>query len=75
MVMKWRLKWAGDLVRLEDSQIPKQALYAELLQNKWQQCKLRKWYKDCLIDTLNKVNVETSISENLRKAGLKTELK
>lgn len=54
----------GHLVHLDNNRLSKQALYGELVEGKCLQCKLHKHYKDCLKDTLKKVNIDTSVLED-----------
>ena len=61
MVMRQQLRWSGHVVRLEDSRLPKQALYGEMRHGKRLQSKPKKRYKDCLKETLKKtcINLES----------------
>lgn len=58
MIMKQQLRWSGHVVRLEDSRLPKQALYGEMAHSKRPQSKPKKRYKDCLKETLTKTCID-----------------
>ena len=47
-IIKNRMRWSGHIIRQEDTRLPKQVLYGELVANTRPPHKPRKRYKDCL---------------------------
>ena len=53
MIMLYRLRWSGHLVRLTDVRLPKQFLYGQLDQGKRLQGWTKRRYKDLLKESLS----------------------
>ena len=52
---------------MEDTRMPKQALFGELSQGKRPQCKPKQRYKYCLKDTQKKVRIDIDTWDDLAK--------
>ena len=64
MLMKHQVRWAGHLVRMDDSRIPKQLFYGKLSEGKRYQGGQKKRYKDSLKASLKSLQINTSTWEN-----------
>ena len=65
MIMQNQLRWAGHLVRLDDSRLPKQLFYSELAIGKRPQHKPRKRWRDSLKETLKSFDIPVDDWESL----------
>ena len=59
------MKWAGKLVRMPDTRLPKQVLYGELMQGKRPRHKPKLRFKDSLKHSLNLCNIDVKCWEDL----------
>ena len=57
LIIKHQLRWAGHLVRLDDSRIPKQLFYSELCLGKRKRCKPKMRFKDSIKLGLQKCSI------------------
>ena len=64
MLMKHHVRWAGHLVRMDDSRIPKQLFDGELSEGKRSQGGQKKRYTDSLKASLKTLQIDTSTWEN-----------
>ena len=55
-----QLRWAGHNVRMEDTRIPKQLFYGELVNGKRPRHKPKKRYKDCLKCNFKELDIDYS---------------
>ena len=65
VIHRYRLKWAGKLVRMPDTRLPKQVLYGELMQGKRPRHKPKLRFKDSLKHSLNLCNIDVKCWEDL----------
>ena len=65
LLMKAQLRWAGHIVRMDDSRIPKAVFYSELAAGRRSQGGQYKRYKDVLKATLKSCNISTTAWENI----------
>jgi Reverse transcriptase (RNA-dependent DNA polymerase) len=68
-ILKYRLRWLGHVVRLQDSRLPKQLLYGELLGSR-PPFKPRKRFKDGIKDALKKAKISLDTWEQLAQDRL-----
>ena len=68
-ILKYRLRWLGHVVRLQDSRLPKQLLYGELLGSR-PPCKPRKRFKDGIKDALKIAKISLDTWEQLAQDRL-----
>ena len=64
-VMRNQLRWAGHLVRLDDTRLPKQLFYSELRSGSRPQHKPKKRFKDSLKDSLRQFHIPVDEWESL----------
>lgn len=64
MIMKAQLRWAGHLVRMPDSRIPKQVFYSELEDGQRKQGRPKKRYRDCLKTSLTLADIDVQTWES-----------
>ena len=64
MLTKHQVRWAGHLVRMGDSRIPKQLFYGELSEGKRSQGGQEQRYKDSQKTSLKTLHIDTSTWEN-----------
>ena len=64
-VMKNQMRWAGHVVRMNDSRLPKQLFYGELSSGKRPPHKPRKRFQDNVKDNLKHMGLDTKEWENL----------
>jgi endonuclease/exonuclease/phosphatase family metal-dependent hydrolase len=64
-LMKHQLRWAGHVVRMSDSRIPKQLLFSQLKEGKRHQGGPKLRYKDSLKDLLKRCFIDPSRFETL----------
>ena len=57
-IMLNQLHWAGHLVRMEDTRIPKQIFYGEVVNGKRPRPKPKKRYKDCLKYNFKELDID-----------------
>jgi len=57
--------WCGHVICMDDTHIPKQKFYWQLLHVSWRQGRQYKWYKDCLKDTVKQCDITPSQLEML----------
>ena len=57
------MRWAGHLVRMEDTRLPKQLFYGELVNGKRPRWKPRKRFKDCLKFNLKELSIDDEVWE------------
>lgn len=65
IVTRNQLRWAGHLVRLDDSRLPKQLLYGELASGKRPQHKPKKRFKDSVKESLKHFSIPVDNWESL----------
>ena len=65
LLQKAQARWAGHMVRMSDSRIPKQLLYGELHQGKRTAGGQKKRFKDCLKVSLKNLGINTDTWEKL----------
>ena len=65
LLQKAQARWAGHVVRMPDSRLPKQLLYGELCQGKRSVGGQKKRFKDCLKASLNDLDINISSWEPL----------
>lgn len=65
LLLKAQARWAGHVVRMPDSRLPKQLLYGELCQGKRSVGGQKKRYKDCLKASLKGLGVDINTWETL----------
>ena len=64
LMQQHQVRWAGHLVRMDDSRIPKQLFYGKLSEVKRSQGGQKKRYKDSLKASRKQLQIDTSIWEN-----------
>ena len=69
--MQERLCWSGNIVRMEDTRIPKQLLFGELTTGKRPQHGVKRRYKDCLKSELKGTHINTDNWQELALNPLK----
>lgn len=57
MIVAIQLRWAGHVIRMEDSRLPKRIFYGELKTGKRPQFKPKKRFKDSLKENIKNVNI------------------
>ena len=65
LLQKAQVRWAGHVVRMEDSRLPKQLLYGELCEGKRSVGGQKKRYKDSLKASLKDMDISVSSWEQL----------
>ena len=65
LLQKAQARWAGHVVRIPDSRLPKQLLYGELCQGKRSVGGQKKRFKDCLKASLKSQNIDLNTWETL----------
>ena len=58
MLLKYKLRWAGHVSRMEDHRLPKAALYGELSTGHRDRGAPKKRFKDCLKKSLNVCHID-----------------
>ena len=71
IIMQERLCWSGNIVRMEDTRIPKQLLFGELTIGKRPQHGVKRRYKDCLKSELKGTHINTDNWQELALNPLK----
>ena len=64
LLLKAQVRWAGHVVRMDDSRLPKQMLYGELATGKRNVGRPKKRYKDSLKTSLKELNINTTTWES-----------
>ena len=64
LLPKAQIRWAGHVVRMDDSRLPKRMLYGELVAGKRNVDRPRKRYKDNLKASLKELSINTTKWEN-----------
>ena len=64
LLLKAQIRWAGHVVRMDDSRLPKRMLYGELVAGKRNVDRPRKRYKDSLKASLKELSINTTTWEN-----------
>ena len=67
LLQKAQLRWAGHVVRMPDSRLPKQLLYGELSKGKYSAGEQKKWYKDSLKVSVKSFGICDNTWESLAK--------
>ena len=65
LLQKAQARWAGHVVRMPDSRLPKQLLYGELSQGKRSVGGQKKRFKDCLKASLKSLDIDLTTWETL----------
>lgn len=65
ILMKMKLRWAGHLVRMDDSRLPKQVFYSQLKAGKRNPGGQLLRFKDCLKTTLHKCEIDVNHWEEM----------
>lgn len=65
LLKRAQVRWAGHVVRMSDSRLPKKLLYSELADGKRTQGGQKKRYKDTLKVSLKNLDIETASWESL----------
>ena len=60
LLQQAQIRWAGHVVRMTDSRLPKQLLYGELCEGKRSVGGQKKRYKDCIKASLQNLNINVS---------------
>ena len=63
LIVSSQMRWAGHLVRMEDTRLPKQLFYGELENGKQPRHKLRKRFRDCLKYNLKELSIDDGVWE------------
>ena len=63
LIVSSQMRWAGHLVRMEDTRLPKQLFYGELENGKRPRHKPRKRFKDCLKHNLKEISIDDGVWE------------
>ena len=63
LIVASQMRWAGHLVRMEDTRLPKQLFYGELVNGKRPRWKPRKRFKDCLKFNLKELSIDDEVWE------------
>jgi len=65
VLKKAQLRWAGHLVRMPDTRLPKRLFYKELAEGKHSQGGQKKRYKDCIKALLKSFDIDVETWETL----------
>ena len=65
LLQKTQARWAGHVVRMSDSRLPKQLLYGELCQDKRTDGGQKKRFKHCLKASLKSLDIDLNTWKTL----------
>ena len=57
LLLKAQLRWTGHVIRMNASRMPRQILYGELVRGTRKKGRPKKWYKDCIKETLKQCSL------------------
>ena len=63
LIVSSQMRWTGHIVRMEDTRLPKQIFYGQLVNAKRPRHKPRKRFKDCLKYNLKELNIDDGVWE------------
>ena len=57
LLLKAQFRWTGHVIRMDASHMPRQILHGELMRGTRKKGRPKKWYKDCIKETLKQCSL------------------